>query len=280
MKKVVSIEGQAAHRGISREKGSMLCNQKSKEAQGMIKRISGILLAAAVAALVALPPAFAAETSADASVGVYSSYVWRGITVHEEAAVQPSVSLGYEGFGINLWSDWNSETRELVETDLTLDYAFSFEKLGLDAGYIYYGLEGFADTQEFYVSASYDTLLSPSLTLYWDVDEGDGGFVVASVGHSVDLGFKGAALNLGASASANLGNAVMGLDEAGEKFTGLYNGELSASVSIPLNGEISLEPMVAYSFPLSSDAEFAIGSLSDGGDDNVFWGGVALTVSF
>lgn len=248
----------------------------------MKKRIWGILLAAVAAAFVALPPAFAANTSAGASMGVYSSYVWRGITVHKEAAVQPSVSLGYEGFGINLWSDWDSDTRELVETDLTLDYAFSVQKLGLDAGYIYYGLEGLADTQEFYVSASYDTLLNPSLTLYWDVDEGDGGFLVASVGHSIKLQgrLEGAAVNLGASASANLGNAVMGLDESGRKFAGLYNGELSASVSIPLNKEMSIEPMVAYSFPLSNDAEFAIGSLSDGGDDSVFWGGVALTVSF
>lgn len=247
----------------------------------MSRRISVLALAAAMAVFLALSPAEAADTSADASVGVYSSYVWRGITVHEETAVQPSVSLGYGDFGINLWADWDSDSSELIETDLTLSYARSFDSVGLEAGWIYYGLEGFDDTQEIYLSASYDTLLSPSLTLYLDVDEGDGGFLVAAVGHSFELAeLMGASLGLGASVSYNLGNEVMGLDEAGDDFSDFYNGELSATLSIPIADKVSIEPMVAYSFALSDDAEFAISSLSDGGDDSVFYGGVALAIAF
>lgn len=247
----------------------------------MLRRISVLALAAAAAIGLAIGPAEAAETSADASVGVYSSYVWRGITIHEEAAVQPSVSLGYGGFGINLWADWDSESDEHIETDLTLSYSRSFDKLGLEAGWIYYGLEGFDDTQEIYVSASYDTLLSPSLTLYMDVDEGDGGFLVASVGHSLELPeLMGSTLSLGASVSYNLGNEIMGLDAAGDDFSDFYNGELSASLSVPIADKVTIDPMVAYSFALSNDAEFAISSLSDGGDDSVFYGGVALSIAF
>jgi hypothetical protein len=241
----------------------------------VIKRI--VLTALLVACLSV--PAWAVETSTEGSVGIFSSYVWRGITVHKDMAVQPSVGLNYGGFGANLWSDWNADAGEHVETDLTLSYSFSIEKLSLEAGYIYYGLDGFDDTQEFYASASYDVLLSPSLTLYWDFDEGDGAFLVAAIGHSFELPHD-MALNLGASASVNLENSVMGQDSSGDDFSNFYNGELSASLSIPIIEAVSIEPMVAYSFALSDDAKDAIGSLSDGGDNDVFYGGAALSLSF
>jgi hypothetical protein len=240
--------------------------------------VSRIILAMAAVVFLALPVR-AAETSADGSVGIFSSYVWRGITIHEDMAVQPSVGLSYDGFGANLWTDWNGDTEEHVETDLTLSYSFSIEKASLEVGYIYYALDGFADTQEFYVSAGYDVLLSPSLTLYWDFDEGEGAFLVASIGHSFELPHD-IALNLGASASVNLENSVMGLDSDGEDFSNFYNGEFSASLSIPITDAIYIEPMVAYSFSLSDDAENAIKSLSDGGDDDVFYGGATVGLSF
>lgn len=241
----------------------------------MIKRIVLTLVLVACLSL----PAWAVETSTDGSVGIFSSYVWRGITIHKDVAVQPSVGLSYGGFGANLWSDWNGDSDEMVETDLTLSYSLSIEKLSLEAGYIYYGLDGFKDTQELYASASYDVLLSPSLTLYWDFDEGDGAFLVASIGHSFALPHD-IALNLGASASVNLENSVMGQDENGDDFSNFYNGEVSASLSIPIMEAVSIEPMVAYSFSLSNDAENAISSLSDGGDNDVFYGGATLSLSF
>jgi uncharacterized protein (TIGR02001 family) len=246
-----------------------------KEEKKVIKRI---LVAALLVAALALP-AWAAETSTSGSVGVFSSYVWRGITVHEDIAVQPTVGLTYGGFGANLWADWNADTDEHVETDLTLSYSFSIEKLSLGVGYIYYGLDGFNDTQEFYASAAYDILLSPSLALYWDFDEGEGAFLVASIGHSFELPHE-IALKLGASASVNLENSVMGQDSDGEDFSNFYNGELSASLSIPIMEALSIEPKVAYSFSLSDDADNAIGSLSDGGDNDAFYGGATLGLSF
>ncbi len=72
----------------------------------------------------------------------------------------------------------------------------------------------------------------------------------------------------------------MGPGEDGSEFTDLYNGEVSASLSIPLSEDISITPMVAYSFPLSDDAEFAIESISFDADDDILYGGVNLSVSF
>jgi len=211
----------------------------------------------------------AAETSGSASVDIYSSYMWRGFELHEDVAIQPSVGITYGGFGANLWSDYNNDTKEAVETDLTLNYVYSIDKIGLDVGYIYYGLDGAADTQEIYVAVSYDTLLSPSLTLYYDFDEFDGTFIVASIGHDISV-TKSIAVSLGASASYNS-------DSAGD-YSALHNGEISASTSIPVYGAISISPTLAYSFTLSDDAEAAVKNAD--GDNNFFYGGVSAAVSF
>ncbi len=222
------------------------------------------------------------DVSGSASAGVFSNYVWRGQKLSNSFVIQPSVGITYGGFGANLWANLDSDFGgdfKHTETDLTLDYAFSADKFSFDVGYIYYALEGATDTQEIYASASYDTLLEPTLAIYYDFDQGDGAFLVASIGHSFDLP-QGLSLSLGASASYNLKNEVMGYDSGGDKFNNFYNGELSASLSIPITKAISIEPMVAYSFALSNDAEDAIEAISDDGDSNIFYGGATITLSF
>ena len=222
------------------------------------------------------------EVSGSASVDVMSRYVWRGIKLSNSYVVQPSVGITYGGFGANLWANWDSDwsdSGEHTETDLTLNYAFSVDKLSLDAGYIYYALESAGDTQEIYVSAGYDVLLSPTLTIYYDYEEGNGAFIVTSIGHSFEFS-EGIALNLGASASYNIENVVMGTDASGKKFSDFYNGDISASVSIPVTDAVSVEPVMAYSFSLSDDAEYAIEAMSDDADSSVVYGGINVTLSF
>ncbi|RMG00170.1 MAG: hypothetical protein D6726_11735 [Nitrospirae bacterium] len=249
-----------------------------------MRRIMAVWLTIVLTVLLGNTGAFAEkpDVSGSASVGVFSNYVWRGQKLSNAYVIQPSVGITYNGFGVSLWSNIDSDfgdEMEITETDLTIDYAFDIDKFSLDTGLIYYGLEGAADTAEIYASVSYDTLLSPSLTLYYDIDEGDGGFLVFSIGHSFSLP-KDISLSLGASASVNLDNEVMGYDSGGDTFTNFYNGELSASLSIPVTGSITLEPMIAYSFPLSNDAEDAIMGISDDGDRDIFYGGITLSLSF
>ena len=236
-------------------------------------------------------PAFAEkakgpEVSGSVSVDVMSNYVWRGQRLSEKFAVQPSVGITYNGYGANLWSNWDSDysggnNGEVSETDLTLNYTFSIDKLSLDVGYIYYGLEAATDTQEIYVSAGYDTLLSPALTIYYDYEEGEGAFIVASIGHSLSLS-EGISLDLGASAGYNARNKIMGTDEDSNYFNGFYNGEVSASVSIPVTDAVSVAPVIAYTFPLSNDAENAIKAADAGGDneDEIIYGGVSISLNF
>ncbi len=222
------------------------------------------------------------KTSGFASVDVMSNYVWRGQKLTGSWAVQPSVGITYGVFGANIWANYDTDLTEVTETDITLSYTQTWEKFTFGAGYIYYAFDGFDDTQEVYLSVGYDTILSPKLTLYYDFDEGDGAFIIASIGHSIDLSgmSKGSALNLGASASFNIEDKIMGFDAHGHEFSNFYNGELSAALAIPVTDNFSITPKVAYSFPLSDDAKDAIKGISYDHDSNIFYGGINLTLSF
>ena len=219
------------------------------------------------------------KTLGYASVDVMSNYIWRGQKLSNSWVIQPSVGITYGSFGTNIWANYDSDRTDTTETDLTLNYSFSVNKFKFAAGYIYYALKGADDTQEVYVSTNYDTFLKPTLTIYYDYDEGDGAFILASICHSFGLS-KDIALNLGASASYNINNKVMGFDSEGDDFSNFYNGELSSSLSIPISKAITLTPKIVYSFPLSNDAKNAIKSISDDGDKDIFYGGINMTLSF
>jgi hypothetical protein len=227
------------------------------------------------------------KTSGYASADVMSNYVWRGQKLSNSWVVQPSVGITYGVFGANIWANYDSDAKidegddhgEFSETDVTLSYTRSIGKWTFGTGYIYYALSSTNDTQELYLSASYDTLLKPAVTAYYDFDEGQGAFVIASIGHSIEV-LKGTSLNFGASASYNINNKIMGCDENGDDFSNFYNAELSSSMNIPIWKAITITPKIAYSFPISNDAEDAIESISDDRDKDIFYGGVNITLSF
>ena len=217
------------------------------------------------------------EVSGSASIDVMSNYVWRGFKLSNSFVLQPSVGITYEGFGANLWSNIDSDiddSFEHNETDVTLNYSFAVQEFTFDVGYIYYALEAANDTQEIYISAGYDMILSPTLSIYYDFDEGDGAFITASVGHDLELA-EGVSLSLGASASYNIESEYSIGD-----YSDFHNGELSASVGIPVTDAISIAPMIAYSFPLSNEAEDAFEAISDDGDSSIVYGGINVTISF
>src|SRR4030065_2647344 len=88
---------------------------------------------------------FAAEPkgSGTVSVDVMSNYVWRGQKLTNSWVIQPSVGIAYGSFGANIWANYDSDSQvdegdehgEFSETDLTLRYNFSVEKLNFGLGY-------------------------------------------------------------------------------------------------------------------------------------------------
>ena len=238
--------------------------------------VSVVLLASAVL----LPgSASAGGMSGDIAVGYYSNYVWRGQTLSGDWVVQPEVNLSYEGFGVGLWSNYDSVTEEMSETDFILNYAGSSDRINYEAGYIYYRIDEAADTQELYLTVEHDSILKPHAAFYWDAQEGSGGFLQVGAGYSHLLS-GGISIDLAADISMVFENGALGRDENGDEFTGFYNGDLSIVATVPLAEMWSVEALTAYTFALDDDAEWAIEQASVDGESDLWWWGLTLKMAF
>lgn len=236
----------------------------------------------AVCAGVATGSALAEEEkpTADLTVGAYSDYVWRGWILSDDSIViQPSMTVGYKGFSFNLWGNLDTDLSEELggqgeakwnETDMTISYGGSAGMVGYSLGYIYYALDGTADTQEIYGDITVDTLLSPTLAVYRDIDSFEGWYITLAVSHSIAM-TDTISLDLGAKA---------GYYDLDDGYSALHDGTLSASVSFAVNDYISITPELYYSFPLSNDAEDEFKASNPGGDEDVIYGGVSANFSF
>ena len=115
----------------------------------MYKKLLKTLVVVGLAALTfGSLPAFAEDDSFSISgdVGVSSQYVWRGYALSDESIViQPSLTLGYYGFGVKVWGNFDTDYydtgTDYNETDITLSYDWSYEIISMGVGYIYYDLD-------------------------------------------------------------------------------------------------------------------------------------------
>ena len=150
----------------------------------------------------AIPGTFAAATPAqakltptvDLEVGFNSKYVWRGIVVVDDWVAQPSFTAGVGGFSFNAWADYmltdqNGRQNEIDEIDLTVDYTFDLGAFSIPVGVIRYTFPGstLADTTEFYAGVSYNWIVTPSVTIYKDVQESNGFYVLGALDYALDL---------------------------------------------------------------------------------------------
>lgn len=252
-----------------------------------LNRIAPLAALTLAAALSFTPLAAAAQDIAGKgsfSTAFASRYVWRGQILSEGFVAQPTVGITLGGFGANLWSNVDLDNNEedddgivMNETDLTLNYTLPIGPVSVTGGLIHYDFDG-GDTQELYVTCALATLLNPSLSLYYDIDDGEGGFAVLAVSQAVPAGPL--SLTAGASVGFNLDDQAMGVNADGDKFTGLYYGEVSLATSIPLFGNVTLDPRIAYSTALGDHGEHAIKAISVDGDEDMFYASVAVTAAF
>ena len=70
------------------------------------------------------------------------------------------------------------------------------------------------------------------------------------------------------------------MDASGQEYNALHNGEISAALSYAASDSISIEPIVAYSTPLSDDAKDAIKGMSYDEKETIFYGGVTVSMGF
>ena len=217
--------------------------------------------------------------TASGNVGVLSKYIWRGYRLSDNGmVVQPSATLAYKGLSFNAWANADTDPvdsdSKWNETDFTVSYDKVIGPLTLGAGYIYYDLEDTDDTQEVYLKAGYNTLLSPTLTVYRDIGSLPGYYLSLGLSHSIDVGSE-IALNLSGAAGYYISRDDS-ITEAGtdKKYRGFQDGLMSAALNIPITKYAAIAPTISYSFPLSDKAEDLLGT-----SGNVF-GGIVTSFTF
>lgn len=204
------------------------------------------------------------EVSGDAYVSFSSMYLWRGFDLSEgDSVAQGGIDIGFNGFTLGFWSNYNLDNTKLDETDITLDYTFdATELVSISVGHILYAVDGTDTTGELYTAIALDTFLEPALTLYYDYDEFAGDiFVTAEIGHSLALS-DALELSLGALASYY----------RNDDYNALHNAEFSLGLGYALTEQFGIEALGLFSTPLSSKAKDAI--------DDEFMAALTLNFSF
>ncbi|MEZ4483539.1 MAG: hypothetical protein R2864_02740 [Syntrophotaleaceae bacterium] len=216
----------------------------------------------------------AIEVEGDVYAGIWDKYMWRGFNLSDSRpTIQAGIDLSVGGWTLSTWHNWqlassdNLRSGELNETDIILTYAFDLgDMVSMSIGDIFYSLDfdGAEDTNELFVTATLNTLLSPNLKISWDWDaaEEDGLFYSLDISHSFDLSqwMANTALNLGALVSYN-----QHCDYAVGDFGGWHNYELSASLDYALTDQLTISPIIIFSSGISSAAKDAIDTETAGG---------------
>jgi hypothetical protein len=224
------------------------------------------------------------------SVGVaadlFSKYIWRGQNLVDDWVLQPSASVGYQGFTGSVWGNMDLTgdavgSGQFNEVDLSLDYSNTvpgLDKLGYSVGAIYYNFPntGGPATAEVYGGLSLDVPLSPAVRWYYDFDEIEGSYIQLSLGHTLEKiwGWRDDCycdLQLGASlgyGTAGYNDGYFGVDD------GAVN-DLTLTAGLPIClGKLTIRPSVGYSIMIDDDIRAATGK-----SDN-FWGGVGFAYNF
>ena len=258
-------------------------------------------------------PAAAEEEkpTADFSVSALSKYVWRGYEMTRDSIViQPSLTVGYMGFSANLWGNLDTKpysstpgtkySGNWTETDLTLSYTKTIGPVNAGVGYIYYGLNAPypgapdpLDSQEIFVTMGLNKLLSPTLTVYKEIDHYHQWYFLLGISHAIEFN-KTISLKLAASASYLLSEDAAKYpkydDNASattEKYKNFHDGVVTVSLPITPAKYITITPLLSYVFPLSDDAKNEMKGLGKQGtaspterDSSYLYGGLTLDFAF
>jgi hypothetical protein len=257
-----------------------------------------------VGALLGTVPA-QAQTTVGADLGLFSSYVWRGITYTNKPVLQPdiyltvpvssaSITVGgwsniepgkYDG-ATDISESGGASSLDVAEFDWWAEVGYPVGKVTLTGGatgYIFPNDVGFTkdfNTVEIYGKAALDAPLSPKLAVWYDVDKVKGAYFEGSISHSVAASPK-ATIVLGALAGFSAGQGA----KAGEFNNFVDDGftHLDLSAGVPFTaGSLSFSP--ALHFVITGDeitkvTKFDATTGLPNRKDVKLWGGVTISWS-
>ncbi len=118
-----------------------------------------------------------------------SRYLFQGLDYSDGRAVlQPNVNLGHGPFTANVWANYQVNIGELNEVDLSLKVGKSFGVLSAAAGYMnlqYPNRPDWDPSQEIFTELAVETALSPTLSMHYDFDAGQGSYTTLGISQSV-----------------------------------------------------------------------------------------------
>ncbi len=255
----------------------------------MRKTVSSILTMAILAGgILAAPQSSAREAGgllSEIEVEVYaeavSQYVWRGMVITDDPVVQPGLTLSLRGLSFDFWTnldltDVNSPGNHyrISEIAYTLSYGFEpADGLDLEFGAILYTFPESGDdpTTELYGSAEFDLPLSPTLTVYRDIDATDGWYVNLAIGRDFALSER---LGLELGAGVGWGDKANNDGYFGVNRHALVDMSVSAGLTYVLAEALEATVFVTYSDLIAGELRRAVGR-----PGNLF-GGVGLSYSF
>ncbi len=226
--------------------------------------------------------------------GFFSKYIWRGQNANNDPVFQPKISANYENITLGIWGNLdltniNDKSGDFSEIDYYLDYSSELtglEGIGYSVGFIYYDFPGATadgtrtqDTFEIYWGLNFDLPLSPSVTVYHDVDEADGSYASLSFGHSIEkITELTPEIPVGLDIGSRLG---WGSGSYNKYYWGMEQTKLNDlvfSVSFPIEiSGWSLVPSLNYVTLFSDDIR---DTDVYGTDSDFFYAGISLSKSF
>jgi uncharacterized protein Gcw-chp len=260
---------------------------------------ANLLRATALGILLAAPARGAqAQTEIGAQLDLFSSYVWRGVSLTNKPVAQPdlwvSFPAGNASITVGSWASIDIGKYDDPENDISEsggESAFNFAEFNPYAevsfgtgkatltgglvGYFYPNDAGYTseiNTWEVYGKVGFDVPLAPEFSMYYDFDKVKGAYFEGAVSHSVPLG-ESHTLDLGGAVGLNVGQ---GVDSADVSFNfaddGLTHVDLSAGVPFTA-GVFSITPVLHFQISADDAAKFTSPTNTS---DVKLWGGVSI----
>jgi opacity protein-like surface antigen len=234
----------------------------------MMKKMGILVLTVAMMASMVSVASAEIAVSGDVYAGLYNKYIFRGLDSSGNQWVsQFGADLSYKNFTLSYWSNLllhqvpgaaprsAGKAGEITETDVTLNYTFTpIDLLTFNVGNTYYSFNAPPSTDELYAKLTVNTLLSPTLSMYWDCKESNrtGLFYALSVGHTFTP-VKKLAINVGALVSYNQSNYSAQF-ASNNNYNDWHDYELSTGVDYSITDNIKISGSYTYSNAISDSA--------------------------
>lgn len=234
-----------------------------------------------------------AQEEDDLSFGItsdfFGKYIWRGQNLSDDPVYQLGGSMTWGKFTLGIWGNmdltsYNDNSGRFSEVDYSLDFSDDLpgiEGVGYSVGVIYYDFPGTAvpDTTEVYWGLGFDVPLSPTVTVYHDVDEAQGTYVNVGLSHSIEkIGQLAEDIPVGMDigmgigwASSSYNNYYWGVDKSKMQ-------DLSISVAFPFEAVgWSFTPSLNFVTLLSDDIRDTDAYRTE---SDYFFAGISMSKSF